>query len=89
MQILLHSIPAKYLDRLNEPDKSRLKVAIERLGKEPPEGDIKPLAGQKGIFKLKIGGYRILFRYTKDDILVTHIDPRGQVYNKKNKGRKR
>jgi mRNA interferase RelE/StbE len=89
MQVLLHPIPTKYLGRLNEPDKSRLKVAIEGLEKEPLEGDIKPFAGQKGIFRLKIGGYRILFRYTKDDILVTHIDPRGQVYNKKNKGRKR
>lgn len=89
MQILLHPIPTKYLGRLNEPDKSRVKGAIEGLGKEPPEGNITPFIGQKGIFRLKIGGYRILFRYRDSDILVTHIDPRGQVYTKKNRGRKR
>ncbi|MDR1047877.1 MAG: type II toxin-antitoxin system RelE/ParE family toxin [Treponema sp.] len=87
--VLLHPIPGKYLERLNESDKGRLKAAIERLGKEPPEGDIRPFSGQKGIFRLKIGGYRILFRHRDNDILVTHIDPRGQVYTKKNKGNKR
>jgi mRNA interferase RelE/StbE len=89
MQALLHPIPAKYLDHLNEPAKGRLKDAIEGLEKEPPEGDIRPLAGQKQIFRLKIGGYRILFRYRENDILVTHIELRGQVYNKKNRGKKR
>jgi mRNA-degrading endonuclease RelE of RelBE toxin-antitoxin system len=89
MIVLLHPIPTKYLERLNEPDKSRIKEAIEGLGKEPPEGDIRPFTGQKGIFRLKTGGYRILFRYREIDILVTHIEPRGQVYSKKNKGKKR
>ena len=31
MQILLHPIPTKYLGRLNEPDKSRVKGAIVRI----------------------------------------------------------
>jgi mRNA interferase RelE/StbE len=89
MKVVLHPVPAKYLGRLNEPDKGRLKGAITGLEKEPPEGDVTPFAGQKGVFRLKVGGYRILFRYRDLDILVTHIDPRGQVYNKKNKGKKR
>jgi mRNA-degrading endonuclease RelE of RelBE toxin-antitoxin system len=89
MQVLLHSIPSKYLERLNEPDKGRIKTALTGLEKEPPEGDIRPVVGQAGYFRLKIGGYRALFRYRDNDILVTHIDPRGQAYNKKNKGKKR
>jgi mRNA-degrading endonuclease RelE of RelBE toxin-antitoxin system len=89
MEVFLHPIPTKYLDRLNEPDKSRLKEAIAGLEEEPPGGDIRPFAGQKGIFRLKTGGYRILFRYREADILVTHIEPRGQVYNKKNRGKNR
>jgi mRNA-degrading endonuclease RelE of RelBE toxin-antitoxin system len=89
MQISLHPIPGKYLERLNEPDKSRIKTALAGLKKEPPEGDIRPVVGQTGYFRLKIGGYRALFRYRDNDIFVTHIDPRGQSYNKKNKGKKR
>jgi mRNA interferase RelE/StbE len=89
VEVFVHHIPAKYIARLNEPDRSRLEKAIDGLEKEPPEGDITPFSGQKGMFRLKIGGYRILFRYRDNDILVTHIDPRGQVYTKKNKGKKR
>jgi mRNA interferase RelE/StbE len=89
MEVLLHPIPGKYLDRLAEPDKGRVKNALKGLQKEPPEGNIRSVVGQKGCFRLKVGDYRVLFRYRDNDILVTHIDPRGQSYNKKNKGGKR
>jgi len=89
MEVLVHPEPSKYLRRLNEPDKGRIKKAVKGLGEEPPEGDIKPLAGQGGIFRLAVGGYRILFRRRETGILVTHVEPRGQAYGKKNRGRKR
>jgi mRNA-degrading endonuclease RelE of RelBE toxin-antitoxin system len=89
MIVLLHPIPEKYLDRLNEPDKSRLETALAGLEKEPPKGNIRPVSGQPGIFRARIGDFRILFRVTNNTIYITHIDPRGQVYNKKNKGNKR
>ncbi|MDR2802891.1 MAG: type II toxin-antitoxin system RelE/ParE family toxin, partial [Treponema sp.] len=59
------------------------------IEKEPPKGDIRPLTGQKGCYRLKVGDFRVLFRYKDDIILVTHIEPRGQVYSKKNRGKKR
>ncbi|GHT90135.1 hypothetical protein FACS1894137_19490 [Spirochaetia bacterium] len=43
------------------------------------------MSGQKGIFRVRVGGFRFLFRVDEPLIIVTHIDPRGQVYNKKNK----
>jgi len=89
MRVKLHPIPGKYLERLNEPDKGHIKAALHGLEKEPPEGNITPVSGQPGTFRLKIGSYRALFRYRDDHIFVTHLDPRGQVYNKKNKGNKR
>jgi len=89
MRVLLHRIPEKYLERLNEPDKGHIKTALQGLEKEPPEGNIIPMAGETGNFRLTIGSYRALFRYRDNHIFVTHLDPRGQVYNKKNKGNKR
>ena len=89
MQVVLHRIPDKYLEHLNEPDKSHIKEALRKLGKEPPEGNIIPVTGEPGYFRLTIGSYRALFRYREDHIFVTHLDLRGQIYNKKNKGAKR
>jgi mRNA interferase RelE/StbE len=83
MEVLLHSIAGKYLDRLDAPTKGRIKAALKCLEKEPPEGDIKPYTGSPGIWRLKIGGYRTLFKIENNIIFVTHIEPRGQAYTKK------
>ena len=89
MKVLLHPIPDKYLERLNATDRNRIEDAIEVLKKDLPQRDITPITGQPGTFRMRIGSYRVIFRYREDHIFITHIDPRGQVYNKKNKGGKR
>jgi len=88
MRACLHKDADKYLSRLNAKDRERINDAIDKLEKEPPEGDIEPLTGQQG-FRTRVGDYRLLWRIKDNTILVTHIDPRGQVYKKKNRGNKR
>jgi len=70
---------AKHLKKLNEPDKSRIIKAIKKLESDPPQGDIKSLAGKDG-YRLRVGDYRALFDITKDKIIVHTIAPRGQIY---------
>lgn len=45
--------------------------------------DLKPVIGEKNIYRIRVGGYRILF--LKEDllILITRIAPRGDAYKKK------
>jgi mRNA-degrading endonuclease RelE of RelBE toxin-antitoxin system len=99
MQVLLRPIARKYFERLNEPDKGYIQTALEGLKKEPPIGDIKPMVGQEGRFRLRVGKYRILFSVTptqarelnskeENTVVVTNIEPRGQAYKKKNRGQK-
>ena len=56
MQVLLRPIAKRYLDRLNQPDNGHIKAALHDLSREPPEGDIKPMSGQEGRFRLRVGG---------------------------------
>jgi len=88
MTVRLHPVAAKYLEKLPEPYKGRIKKAIEGLEKEPPEGDIRPLSGQSGHWRLKVDGYRALYHIEKETVFVTHIEPRGQAYKKKNRGKR-
>jgi len=88
MLVLLRPIAAKYFGRLSATDKDRFRAAFIDLSKEPPEGDIRPFVGQPGYYRLRVGGYRALFRIEDNTIFVTNIDPRGQVYRKKNRGKK-
>jgi mRNA interferase RelE/StbE len=79
VKIVLDDQPTKYLARLNEPLKGRIAKGLRRLGHEPPEGDIKKLANRDD-YRLRIGGYRVLYRIENDTIIVSRIAPRGQAY---------
>ena len=67
------------LGRIKMLDK-QLKIPHEGLVKESPEGDIKPLKGADGIFRLRIGKYRILYKYVGDCLLAIKLGTRGDVY---------
>ena len=77
--MVLSQSAAKYLEELNEPVKGRVKAALRRLEQEPPQSDIKALAGQDG-YRLRVGGYRVLFGVEAGTVVVTDIGLRGQVY---------
>ncbi|MDR1135740.1 MAG: type II toxin-antitoxin system RelE/ParE family toxin [Clostridiales Family XIII bacterium] len=79
MNTVLSPEAAKYLKRLHEPDKSRIISALKKLESEPPQGDIKGLAGKDG-YRLRIGKYRALFDIIDDTVIIHTIAPRGQAY---------
>lgn len=67
----------KAISGMDKPTKQRIRTAIEGI----PNGDIKPLQGSNGSFRLRVGGWRIIFSYPNTDtILIEKIAPRGGVY---------
>jgi len=85
MDVKLRNKARKYLERMSEPHKSVIIDALDKLEREPLEGDIKPIVGRKGLLRAKAGDFRILFKIRENDIFITNIVPRGQAYNKKEK----
>ena len=85
MDVKLRNKARKYLERMSQPHKSVIIDALDKLEREPPEGNIKPIVGQKGFLRAKAGEFRILFKIQEIYIFVTNIVPRGQAYNKKEK----
>jgi mRNA-degrading endonuclease RelE of RelBE toxin-antitoxin system len=57
--------------------KQRIKAAIEKL----PAGDVKKLTGFLYAYRLRVGGWRILFDM-REDIKITNILSRGEAYKK-------
>ena len=77
MNIQYSKRSVKAINGMDKPTKQRIKVAIELI----PNGDIKPLKGSDGSFRLRIGDWRIIFSYpTKETILIEKVAPRGEVY---------
>lgn len=80
-QILIEKPAEKFIVKLPKPEKERVLKAISRL----PEGtDIKPLKGKKskGLFRLRVGEYRIIYSVDDGKLIVYVIDAgnRGQIY---------
>ena len=81
--ILIEKPAQKFIAKLSRPDKERVIKAIHKL---PNEGDIKELQGRnnKGVFRLRVGSYRILYKVDHGELLVCVIDAdnRGDVYKR-------
>ena len=71
----------KSLKTIDTSTKQRIKQAIYEL----PEGDVIKLQGNKGLYRLRVGSWRVLFSYaatnTKDDtILIERVSLRDKAY---------
>lgn len=77
MDILYAKAAVKVINGMEHTTKQRIKAALEKL----PAGDIKPLRGSPGTYRLRVGSWPILFSYPEQNIvLVEKIGPRGDVY---------
>ena len=87
MKVYVSRVADKYIYRLSTVDRERIDAAIVKLSKEPPEGDIAPVKGQPGLYRTRVGDFRMLWHFENNAyIVITHIEPRGQIY-KKHKGK--
>ncbi len=77
MEIRYSKAAVKAINGMDKATKQRIKAGIEKL----PKGDIRPLQGSNGSYRLRVGDWRILFSYPeRDTILIEKIGPRGGVY---------
>jgi mRNA interferase RelE/StbE len=68
----------KFIEKQNPEQQERIIKAIYRI----PNGDIKRLKGQNGIYRLRVGDYRIIYSMdNKLTILIMNIGNRGNIYN--------
>ena len=85
MDIQFSKSAVKALKGLDKPVKQNMRVRIEGLTKEPPEGDINPMQGYSdGRYRLRVGKYRIIYKYVVDNneimLYIMDIGSRGDIY---------
>ena len=85
MEIKYSKDAVKALQRMDKDLRLHIRDAIHGLTLTPPKGDIKPLAGRdKGIYRLRVGGYRVIYRYDRNGqmiiLFIIDIGTRGDVY---------
>ena len=85
MEIRFSKTARKAIEKYDKATKQRIKAGIDKLTLDPPEGDIKLLQGYTdGRMRLRIGKYRIIYRYDKDGnvriLFIMDINSRGDIY---------
>ena len=62
----------------------RVLVALQGLLTIPRTGDIKKIAGSRNEYRLRVGGYRVLFDVDQDGetITVTAVRHRSSAYDR-------
>ena len=74
----------KALRQMDEKTRARMLSAIEGLTLNPPAGDIKPMVGETGKYRLRVGKYRVIYSYGEDGgiviLYVEDIGSRGDIY---------
>ncbi|MCL2350381.1 MAG: type II toxin-antitoxin system RelE/ParE family toxin [Defluviitaleaceae bacterium] len=69
-------IAVKQIEALDKAIKQRIKVGIYKL----PAGDVVKLKGYGNQFRLRIGGYRVIFTMVDKEIIINEVLPRGSSY---------
>ena len=80
-EVALNKSVKRRLERIPNPDKERIKNAIQALVEKPEILDIKSLKGRDD-YRLRVGGWRLIMDIHYDtQIYVIHtLESRGDVY---------
>jgi mRNA interferase RelE/StbE len=80
--IYLSKKAQKEYDRLQKREKQRIKSKLEILKSDPFPVGYKKLKGQKEIFRIRIGNYRILYTVSHEQraVLIFTIEKREKAY---------
>lgn len=79
---MLHRKAVKELNNLSPTIGNRVREAIREMKANPFSGDVKPVKGFKGVFRRRIGDYRIIFTvsFEENTVVILRISPRGKAY---------
>ena len=82
MKVYLDRDVVKFIQKLNEDERSRILKRLKALEVDPFLG--KKLKGRDNTYSLRVGKYRIIYELHTDldEIWVLKIDKRGRVYDR-------
>ena len=71
-------------DALPRPVQIRVGRAIDRLAENPRPRGAKVLQGKKGLLRVRVGDYRVLYQIVKERlvVLVVKVGHRREVYRR-------
>ncbi|MEA3281646.1 MAG: type II toxin-antitoxin system RelE/ParE family toxin [Euryarchaeota archaeon] len=84
MKIEFGTRALKFLSKVEKVSKERIFKRIKELCEDPFPSDVKKLKGEKDVYRIRIGDFRVLYRTIPEDevILIFRVDKRSRVYGR-------
>jgi len=84
MKIEFGTRALKFLSKLEKVSKERIFKRIKELCEDPFPSDVKKLKGEKDVYRIRIGDFRVLYRIISEDdvILIFRVDKISRVYGR-------
>ena len=81
-KLIYHKSAVKFIAKLEKTSQVRIVTGLKGLLSIPPEGDIKSLKGHTGLYRLRIGIFRVIFNidHQEQAIYIKAIGNRGDIY---------
>ena len=81
-KLTYHRDAVKFIAKQEKAVQERIAQGLKGLLEIPPSGDIKTMKGHQGLYRLRIGTYRIIFEILHKEkiIYIQAIDSRGGIY---------
>jgi len=75
---------SRVLGRLDRRTARRIHEKIDQLAIDPAAlaNNVSVLKGGSGFMRLRVGGWRVIYRNDRDVLLVLKIAPRGSAYDR-------
>lgn len=82
MQVKINKKALKELNSLPSDIRSKILDICKSMSADPFEGDVKPLTGITGVFRRRVGDYRIAFtvNFEENEVLILKIGKREKFY---------
>ena len=74
---------ARELKQIDRRTARRIRDKIEQLAADPTAlaNNVRALKGGFGLMRLRVGGWRVIYRNDRDVLLVLKVAPRGSAYD--------
>jgi len=75
----------KQYSALDPVIRNRLRAALNDLSNDPSPSQVKALAGSGGLFRIRVGDWRIIYSVERDHarVVIVDIDHRSTVYRRR------
>jgi len=80
LEIALKRDPRNRIRRAGANERGRRVRAINQLAEDPQLKGVEELTHRRGVWRYRVGGFRILYEWDATTLTVLAIETRGQAY---------